>query len=133
MGRPQKSLVEMELTGAIEKLPHAERERRRRAASAGPRLPTPSEQQEIDAVTELIKKAVAACRRGQTLGGKANPAFANLATLIKARRSLVRDATSRPRSEVEEERERISEGERAVRRIDEMLESGKKENRDDRS
>jgi hypothetical protein len=48
----------------------------------------PEQLSEIARVDELISLAMRACRRGQTIRGRRNPAFQNLIDLVKTRKLL---------------------------------------------
>jgi hypothetical protein len=52
-------------------------------------LPLTAEQEnENENIDALIALAMRACRRGQTVRGRRNPAFANLESLVKVRKTL---------------------------------------------
>jgi hypothetical protein len=51
---------------------------------------TADRKSEIAQLDELIAQALKTCRKGQTRNKKANPAFANLASLVKTRTLLLR-------------------------------------------
>jgi hypothetical protein len=49
---------------------------------------TPEQENEIENIDALIALAMRACRRGQTVRGRRNPAFQNLEALVKVRKAL---------------------------------------------
>jgi hypothetical protein len=61
--------------------------KREEAEKSAPML-TPEQESEIARVDELISLAMRACRRGQTVKGRRNPAFQNLESLMKVRKTL---------------------------------------------
>ena len=75
---------------------------------------TADEQNEVRQLDELIQQAMKACRRGCTVRGKPNPAFNQLAQLVKTRAKLlagkkVTDDTS-PMAEINRLIERATNG-----------------------
>jgi hypothetical protein len=86
---PKKSLEELELQGS----PNIRRTlERQKAEGERPPLP-PSRKAEIAQLDQLILNAMNACKRGQTVDGRPNPSFANLATLVKVRKQLLEGHT----------------------------------------
>jgi hypothetical protein len=82
---PKKSLEELELQGS----PNIQRTLQRQKAE-GKRPPLSAERKsEIATLDELIRNCMNACKRGQTVDGRPNPSFANLATLVKVRKQLL--------------------------------------------
>lgn len=86
MSNPRTDINELMLQGS----PNLRRAlHREKADESGPAL-TPEQLSEIEKLDELIALAMKACRKGSTLRGKRNPAFQNVATLIKARDLLTK-------------------------------------------
>lgn len=81
---PRKPIADLELAGS----PNLRRAQKRKQADAEKPPLTIETKNEIAELNGLIQKAMRACRRGQTVAGKRNPAFGHLATLIKLRRVL---------------------------------------------
>jgi len=83
MSNPRTPIDELELAGS----PNLLRAQKRVKADANVVL-TPEAKSEIERLTELIARAMKCCHRGQTVDGKPNPAFQNLAALIRSRELL---------------------------------------------
>jgi len=81
---PRTSIEDLELTGSS-KLRSAIK-RQQQDADAPPL--TPEQESEISKLDGLIAQAMKACAHGSTFRGKRNPAFANLAELVKVRKML---------------------------------------------
>jgi len=81
--RERKTIEELQLTGS----PNILRSLKREAAEAKVTL-APETHTELEQLNELIARAMSACRRGHTFRGKPNPAFENLAKLVKTRALL---------------------------------------------
>jgi len=108
MGRTPKPIDEIELSGNSRKLT-LEQIADRRADENRP-LPL-SREQEVKKLDELIADALEMCDRGQTVHGKRNPAFVNLALLLKCR-SLV-ETGRRPKktaADILAEADRLAKG-----------------------
>jgi len=60
---------------------------------------TPEQEGELAKVDALIAQAMKCCKRGQVFNGRRNPAFANLAELVRVRKILEgRAPSSSPQS-----------------------------------
>lgn len=106
MPNPRTSISDLELQGS----PNLNRAlKREKAEDAAPAL-TPDERSEIERLTELIDRAMKACKKGSTVQGKRNPAFQNLAMLVKARDTLLRGK----RPEKKTSAEILAEAEKAL-------------------
>jgi hypothetical protein len=96
---PRKSIEELELQGS----PNLGRSLKRLEAEKGqPAEPlTESQQSEVAQLDELIAQSMRACRKGSTVDGKRNPAYANLALLVKTRKELISGGGKRKDNERE--------------------------------
>lgn len=56
---------------------------------------SPAQLDELQTVNALIQQCLRACRRGQTVKGRANPAFKNLESLYRVRKAIVRRRDNR--------------------------------------
>jgi|SRR5580704_6914935 hypothetical protein len=81
---PRTPIEELQLTGS----PNLHRALKRQQADENTPPLTPEQESEIAKVDALIGLAMRACRRGQTVRGRRNPAFANLESLVKVRKTL---------------------------------------------
>lgn len=81
MSNPRTPITELELTGS----PNLGRALKRANEDAPL---TPAQRGELEQIDDLIQRALAACRRGQVVKGKRNPAFANLAILVRLRQTV---------------------------------------------
>jgi hypothetical protein len=82
MSRPRKSIEEIMAAGNPSKLTTAQLAQR----AAEEKAPLTIEQRtELQRLDDLIAKAMRACEHGQTHRGRRNPAYANLALLMKLR------------------------------------------------
>jgi hypothetical protein len=106
MPRVKKTVAEVRLTGNSSKLPAQELRDRKAEENAPMSLEA---QDEAEMLNRLIKKAFSACGRGQTIRNKRNPAFANLAALLKMRAHVL----AQPR--------KPATAEDALKSIDKML------------
>ncbi|HXX20520.1 MAG TPA: hypothetical protein VEJ46_14040 [Candidatus Acidoferrum sp.] len=70
---------------------------------------TPEQQSEVEQLDELIAAAMRACKKGSTVGGKRNPAFANLQALVRTRDMLLkgRRATAKSSKDLLAEADRL--------------------------
>jgi hypothetical protein len=93
MGRSRHTIDEIQLTGNASRLSPAELAERAEEENAPLSIDERSEVTRLDA---LIADALAACSRGQSIRGRRNPAFGNLATLVKTRAILTRGRSSAP-------------------------------------
>jgi len=84
--RERTPLDELKLQGS----PNLRRAEKREAQEATAADPTPDTRTELAQLDELIAKTLSACRRGQTVAGKPNPAFDHLHKLIRARDLLTK-------------------------------------------
>ena len=86
MSNARTPLDDLQLQGS----PNLRRALQREEAEENAPPLTAAQQSELDELTQLISLAIKACRRGSTVKGRRNPAFANLASLIKSRDVLTR-------------------------------------------
>jgi hypothetical protein len=86
MARPRHSIEDADLTGLSDRWTPEQRAEREEAERAGI---TEDQKTEVAKLDSLIAEAMKACQRGQKLRGKRNPAFQNLATLVKARKMVL--------------------------------------------
>jgi hypothetical protein len=82
------SLEDLKLQGNTSNLQRAQKRIAKEKAEATP-LAT-DRKSEIAQLDALIAQAMKTCRKGQTRNKKTNPAFANLASLVKTRTLLLR-------------------------------------------
>ncbi|MFZ0820032.1 MAG: hypothetical protein WAM91_08170 [Candidatus Acidiferrales bacterium] len=80
---PRAPISELMLTAS----PNLRRALKREQKKGAPL--TPAERDEIAQLNELIGLSLRACKRGNTRGGKRNPAVANLMTFVKLRKMLM--------------------------------------------
>ena len=86
MANPRTPLDELRLQNS----PNLRRALERERAEGQEAAPLTEEQKtEVSKLDALISQAMHACRKGQTVKGKRNPAFANLALLVKTRKELI--------------------------------------------
>ena len=85
MAFPRTDIEDLKLQGATSNLRRA---LKREKDEGEPLEITPDSLSEIETLDALIRQAMRACRRGHTFRGKRNPAFANLASLMKCRDSI---------------------------------------------
>jgi hypothetical protein len=81
---PRTAIEELELAGS----PNLPRALKRKQVDEIALPLTPEQESEIAKIDALIGKAMNACKRGQTVRGRRNPAFQNLEALIKVRKLL---------------------------------------------
>jgi hypothetical protein len=81
---PRKPIEELQLVGS----PNLHRALKRQRADENTPPLTPEQETEITKLDGLIALAMRACKRGQTIRGRRNPAFQNLEALIKVRKLL---------------------------------------------
>jgi hypothetical protein len=81
---PRTPIEELQLTGS----PNLHRALKRQQADENTPPLTPEQESEITKLDGLIALAMRACKRGQTIRGRRNPAFQNLEALIKVRKLL---------------------------------------------
>jgi predicted RNA-binding Zn ribbon-like protein len=81
---PRTAIEELRLTGST----NLKRALKRERADASEPALSHEQKSEIAQLDELIQQAMKACKVGQTHNFKRNPAYANLALLIKARKML---------------------------------------------
>ncbi len=86
MGRPRASLEDLALQGGGSNLSRALKREKEQIAPAL----TSEQRTEVAQLDALIQQALKCCRKGQTVDGRPNPAFANLASLVKTRELLLR-------------------------------------------
>jgi hypothetical protein len=79
---PRTTIEDLQLAGS----PNLRRALKRQQADENAPPVTPEQEGEIAKIDALIAKAMNACRRGQTIRGRRNPAFQNLESLIKVRK-----------------------------------------------
>lgn len=98
MPRPKKSTAELRLVGNASKLSREELAAR---ADEEKQPLSASLEQELKKLDELIEIAMRECRKGQRLrNGRRNPAFQNLNSLLRSRKTLL--TTPRPAAGVGE-------------------------------
>jgi hypothetical protein len=85
LSAPRKDIEDLKLSATPSNLNRA---LKRNEAEAKATL-TPEQESEIAQLDALIAQAMKACKRGQTVDGKRNPAFANLESLVKVRRLVM--------------------------------------------
>jgi hypothetical protein len=81
---PRTPIEELQLTGS----PNLHRALKRQQADENTPPLTPEQESEITKLDGLIALAMRACKRGQTIRGRRNPAFQNLESLMKVRKTL---------------------------------------------
>ena len=81
--------------------PNLGRALKREEAEAN-RVLTAEEKDEVAQLDELIQLAMKACRKGSTVRGKRNPAFANLSSLVKTRQQILDGKRPKKNKSVEE-------------------------------
>lgn len=84
MANPRTEIDELRLQHS----PNLGRALNREKAEAEPL--SPGVEREVEQIDALIAAAMKACKKGSTVRGRRNPAFANLASLIKSRDLLLR-------------------------------------------
>jgi hypothetical protein len=85
MGRPRKPIREILLAGNPGNKSKAEIAERLAEEQEELAVAASDERQQLDL---LIAQTIVACKRGQTIDGRRNPAFANLRVLLKCREML---------------------------------------------
>jgi hypothetical protein len=81
---PRTPIEELQLAGSS----NLRRALKRQKADESTVPLTPEQESEITKLDGLIALAMRACKRGQTIRGRRNPAFQNLESLIKVRKLL---------------------------------------------
>ncbi|SRR6266404_694499 len=90
----KKELSELELSGNVSNLNRAKKRER------PPTAPDEAQKTELARLNDLIAVCMKSCHYGQTIGGKRNPAFNNLALLMKLRKLVLN--TKMPKKSAEE-------------------------------
>jgi hypothetical protein len=80
----------------LEGSPNLGRALAREKADAEKTALSAEQRDEVKRLDELIQQAIKCCTRGMTVKGKRNPAFANLATLVKTRKQILESRGSAP-------------------------------------
>jgi len=81
---PRTPIEDLKLAGS----PNLKRALKRAEIEAN--LPAPKNAaEEVAQIDSLIQQCIGACRRGQTVAGRKNPAFQNLAALVKTRKLIL--------------------------------------------
>jgi len=113
MGRPRADLADLRLSAS----PNLSRAEKLEARDAAKPVLSVLAQNELQQIDDLVRDCLLACREGQSLGTKRNPAFSNLESLMRARRMLL--AGHRPLKEEDMAQPLIDE-------LDRVLEAAQK-------
>jgi hypothetical protein len=89
----KKSLSDLELSGNASNLNRAKKR------ELPPAALDEGQKSELARLDDLIAKTMKACHYGQTIGGKRNPAFGNLSTLMKLRKLVTNTKTPKKSGE----------------------------------